>query len=200
METITIKKTIKKTWKCIERILEVTCSVALTIGIIYLVWNFLIDPSIEKQFKTYEIYGQAVYNGLKFYDLDSEWDLPSARQLPADAVWTGHIGVIYNGQAFEEEARVTIVVSKNGNEYYAEPSKIQFMTMGLECDYNDIFTREALMDIYEVLLGVSDSAAISFTNSYGGYDVLTVTDLQSVSAIQSENEFLTEYGCSDPFT
>ena len=195
-----VKKIIKKTWNITEKVLETVCSIGLGIMIIWAVWNFVLNPSMTEEFKSYQIYDRGVYTALSAFDPESEWSIPSKRELPADAVWTGKVGIIYMGEAFEEDLRVTISITKSGDQYYVEPSRIQFMTMGLECDYNDIFTRAAVLDIYKVLLNTEETVAINFTNQLGNYDVLTVTNLANVEAIQAENQFLQEHGSSDPFT
>ena len=195
-----IKKAATKTWHGVEKILEAVCTVGLGIMIIWAVWNFVLNPSMTEEFKQYQIYDRGVYTTLSAFDPESEWSIPSKRELPADAVWTGKVGIIYMGEAFTEDLRVTISITKSGDQYYVEPSRIQFMSMGLECDYNDIFTRAAVLDIYKVLLNTEETVAINFTNQLGYSDVLTVTNLENVEAIQAENQFLQEHGSSDPFT
>lgn len=199
----TTKKVVKAGvifWERCKVVMEAICGVLLVGLIAWVVWTQAINPSIEKDFKTYTIYDKPVYETLQEYDPSSEWYIPSARELPNDAVWTGKIGVIYHGEAFEEDARITIRIERSGKQYYAEPNSIQLMSMGLMCEYDDPFTTDTLSNIYEVLLGVSESTAINFTNSYGEYDVVTITDLATVAGVQEENEFLQEYGSSDPFT
>ena len=195
-----IKKAATKAWHGVEKILEAVCSVGLGIMIIWAVWNFVLNPSMTEEFKDYQIYDRGVYTTLSVFDPESEWSIPSKRELPADAVWTGKVGIIYMGEAFTEDLRVIISITKSGDQYYVEPSRIQFMSMGLECDYNDIFTRAAVLDIYKVLLNTEETVAINFTNQLGYSDVLTVTNLKNVEAIQAENQFLQEHGSSDPFT
>lgn len=195
-----IKKMVNKTWHGVEKILEAVCSVGLGIMIIWAVWNFVLNPSMTEEFKDYQIYDRGVYTTLSAFDSESKWSIPNKRELPADAVWTGKVGIIYMGEAFTEDLRVTISITKSGDQYYVEPSRIQFMSMGLECDYNDIFTRAAVLDIYKVLLNTEETVAINFTNQLGYSDVLTVTNLKNVEAIQAENQFLQEHGSSDPFT
>lgn len=188
-------------WKTITKVFEALAGIALLGMLVYLAYHLWFNPSFEDEFKDFKlpsISNRSVYSSFLSEDPDGEWTIPTKKEIPGYAVWEGGVGIIMNGTPVVEDVRVLFHIEKQGDEYYAEASEIQFPNMGLTCQPNALST--TFMDILKVLMGVSDSATAHYyySDNLFDYDTVEITNLSTCKSYIEEYEALQEHGGSDP--
>lgn len=194
-------ETVKNVWKTIAKVFETLGALAILGMLIYLAYNVWLNPSFEKEFQNFKltsISDRSVYSSFLSEDPDGKWTIPTKKEIPGYAVWEGSVGIVINGTPVVEDVRVLFHIEKQGDEYYAEASEIQFPNMGLTCQPNALST--TFMDILKVLMGASDSATAQYYYGDGlfDYDIVEITNLSMCKSYIEEYEALQEHGGSDP--